>query len=167
MRLSKEEFCRKVGLTEDQFYGRYFVGRDLRMNPIEYLPEGCSLKCGKSIFLFSLKELSEGCFLKCVSGLWLNSLKRLPENCTLNARYVDLESLKYLPENYYLDATNVNCNIIVPSYKGSPEFYFGCEYHQKLAFEDYDFIQEEPLKYLGSSDSLEVALAEYFLKETV
>lgn len=145
MRISKEEFCKRHRLTEEQFYGKnlcvHFVD-----SHIEYIPEGCFLNTRCSIYLESLKEL--------------------PEGCRLRATHIELSSLKKLPENYFIEAKKVTCNIIIPTYKGSSEFYFS-EWTKKKSFKDFDYIREEPLKHLGSDKPLERALAEYFLKESL
>ena len=145
MRLSKEEFCSEYGFSEDEFFGRVFREGSLPLDFIEYLPEGISLKSVRSIYLESLKELPEGCSLKAI--------------------FLNLDSLKILPEDYLVDAERVICNIILPTFKGSSEFYFGSDlYYPKKSFKDYLHIKENPLKFLRSDSDLEKALAEYFLK---
>ena len=144
MKLSKEEFCEKYFLSDRKFYGREPVNGCLYLESLEYLPEGCSLWCRYTLFLDSLKEL--------------------PEGCTLKADAIELHSLEKLPEYYFIEASNrVSCNIILPTYKGSPEFFFG-DWVDKDSFKDYLHIKENPLKFLRSSEPLEVALAEYYLK---
>lgn len=164
VKLSKEEFCERFKLTEDQFFGRTRFGYSIYCPQLEYLPEGCSLKCNGSIRLQSLKELPVGCSLECSSMMGLNSLKELSEGCSLKAKNIYLNSLKRLSENYSIEAlTDVYCDIILPTFKGSPEFFFGI-WSRKKYFKDYPLIKENPLKFLGSSEPLDVALAEYFLK---
>ena len=143
MILTKEEFCKVYGLTEEQFYGRETIEKDLWLNSLIELPEGCSLVCSENLFLFSLYSL--------------------PERCTLKASYINLESLKNLPENYLIDADMIWCDIILPVTKGSSEFYFGV-HTKRRPFKDYQHIKEYPLKYLGSSSKFEKAMSEYFLK---
>ena len=164
MKLSKEEFCERFKLSEDQFFGRETIDFNLNLESLEYLPEGCSLKSSGIIRFRALKELPKGCSLECSGNIWLMRLKELPEGCTLKAPYVNLESLKKLPENYSIEAfTDVYCDIILPTFKGSPEFYFGI-WSSKKSFKDYLHIKENPLKFLRSYNPFEVALAEYFLK---
>ena len=163
MKLSKEEFCDEYGLTEDQFYGRDIIEEDLGIIHSKYLPEGCSLGAYKSLRFYELLELPKVCFLKSEDTLSLPILKKLSEGCTLKAIYIDLESLKELPENYSVDAVWVWCKNVIPTYKGSSEFYLG-EWNKKKSFKDFSYIKEEPLKFLRSDEPLEKALAEYFLK---
>ena len=143
MRLSKEEFCTKYRLTDGQFYGRKLLEDDFEYYYIDYLPEDCSFTTDEDLYLTHLKEL--------------------PEFCVLKAKCLDLRTLKTLPENYYIDAEKVWCNIIIPTYKGSSEFFFGV-YNFIDSFKNFQHIQEEPLKYLGNTIDLNRALAEYFLK---
>ena len=144
MKLSREEFCIKFDLSEEQFFGRELVNKlFLDLQAVEYFPEGCSLECSNHI--------------------WLDSLKELPEGCSLKGVYINLRSLRVLPEKYLIDARNVSCRIILPSFKDSPEFYFGYT-SEKRSFEKYSYIKENPLKYLRSTNPLRVALVEYFLK---
>ena len=144
-RLSKEEFCEKFKLTEEQFYGKIFYDY-LSDAHLEYLPEGCSLKNYNN-------------------HIYLNSLIELPEGCSLTSYEVNLYSLKYLPEDYSIDAHIVTCNIILPTSKRSSDFFYG-EWSKKRSFKKYSYIKESPLKYIRSDEPLEVALAEYFLKES-
>ena len=143
MKLSKEEFCKYAELTEDQFYGRDIIDRDLNLGSLEYLPEGCSLKVIDHLYLYSLNEL--------------------PEGCTLIADYINLSSLKVLPENYLIETGRATCKIVIPTFKYSSEFFFG-RYALTRSFKEFSHIKENPLKYLRSTNPLEVALAEYFLK---
>ena len=142
--LSREEFCEEYGLSEDQFYGREIIKKEL--------------------ILDSLKELPEGCSLNSISTIYLNSLERLPEGCTLITNNLQLRSLKKLPEEYLIDSFVVWCSIIIPTFKGSSEFYY--DLYFKRSFEKYSYIKESHLKFLRSDSDLEKALAEYFLKNT-
>ena len=145
MKLSREEFCIEFELSEEQFFGRELVDSVLSMNLLEYLPEGCSLKNTGSV--------------------WLDSLKTLPEGCSLKATFLNLDSLKILPEDYLIDAERVACKIILPTFKGSSEFYFGRMWSRKKYFKDYVYVRMEPLKFLRSDSDLEKALAEYYLNQ--
>ena len=166
MRMTKEEFCKKFELTEEQFYGEIFC-KNIIDAYLEYLPEGCTLNTTRDIYLTSLKELPLGCTLKANHSLYLISLKKLPEGCTLKADYINLHSLKKLPENCSIEAELVYCSIVLPTYKGSSEFYYGNGFwSKKYTFEEYSYIKESPLKFLKSDSELERALVEYFLKES-
>lgn len=145
-KMTKEEFCKEYYLTENQFLGKDIIKGVL--------------------FMQHLKELPSGSSVVVIGDILLNSLEELKEGTHLRADTINLDSLKKIPsKDYSIDADEVTCNIILPTFKGSHQFYFGLR-ESKLYFKDYDYIRANPSEYLESSDPLENHLADFFLKNT-
>jgi hypothetical protein len=74
-----KEFCKKYGLTEDQFYGKEKINGDLYLSGLTSLPEGFTPTVGGYLYLSGLTSLPEG-FTPTVGGdLDLRGLTSLPE----------------------------------------------------------------------------------------
>jgi len=72
------KFCKEVGITEDQFYGRTTVGGDLDLNSLTSIPAGFNPTVGGYLNLSSLTSIPAG-FNPTVGGyLNLSSLTSIP-----------------------------------------------------------------------------------------
>ena len=99
--MTKQEFLKKTGLTEDQFYGKETYQGYLDLESLTSIPEGFNPTVGGSLYLRSLTSIPEG-FNPTVGGyLDLRSLTSIPEgfNPTVGG-YLDLESLTSIPEGF-------------------------------------------------------------------
>jgi hypothetical protein len=146
-KMTREEFCRKVNITSEQFFGRETIDRVIDLRVIKEIPIGASFNANNFI--------------------WMNFLETLPEDFEISStELVNLESLKEIPQRYSIDAWRVTCNIIIPCSKNyqmiSEDFYFG-KYSTRRFFRDYYYIKENPSKYLNSKFKIESLLASHFL----
>ena len=99
--MSKEQFCKKHGLSEDQFSGKEKIGVSLYLSSLTSIPEGFNPTVGGYLDLSSLTSIPEG-FNPTVGGsLDLRSLTSIPEgfNPTVGG-YLDLSSLTSIPEGF-------------------------------------------------------------------
>jgi hypothetical protein len=107
-------FCKKHGLTEDQFYGKETVGGDLDLGSVTSLPDGFNPTVGGYLYLGSVTSLPDG-FNPTVGGdLYLGSVTSLPDgfNPTVGGDLY-LGSVTSLPDGFnptvggYLDLGSV------------------------------------------------------------
>ena len=88
-----EIFCKKHGLTVNQFYGKEKYDGDFDLRYETKLPKGASFYVTGYIDLSSLTTLPEGVTLTAGGYLYLRSLTTLPEGVTLTAGgYLDLKN---------------------------------------------------------------------------
>jgi hypothetical protein len=74
-----QSFCKKHGITEDQFYGREKITGDLYLGSVTSLPDGFNPTVGGYLYLGSVTSLPDG-FNPTVGGyLYLGSVTSLPD----------------------------------------------------------------------------------------
>lgn len=54
--MTRKEFCKRFGLTEDQFLGKEHVGGYLDLNSVTSLPDGFAPTVGGSLYLHSVRK---------------------------------------------------------------------------------------------------------------
>jgi hypothetical protein len=94
-------FCKRAGITINQFYGKEKVGSYLYLSRLTSIPEGFNPTVGGYLYLRRLTSIPEG-FNPTVGGsLDLSSLTSIPEgfNPTVGG-YLDLSSLTSIPEGF-------------------------------------------------------------------
>ena len=95
-----QDFCKRHGLTEDQFYGHEKVGGYLDLRGLTTIPEGFNPTVGGSLYLRGLTTIPEG-FNPTVGGyLDLSGLTTIPEG--FNPTVGGYLYLSGLPANYTL-----------------------------------------------------------------
>ena len=101
MKKSILEFCKKINITEAQFYGREEIGGNLYLRNLTSIPEGFNPTVGGSLDLGNLTSIPEG-FNPTVGGnLYLRNLTSIPEgfNPTVGG-YLYLRNLTSIPEGF-------------------------------------------------------------------
>jgi len=83
------DFCKKHGLTIEQFYGTETVGGPLYLRSLTSIPEGFNPTVGGYLYLGSLTSIPEGFNPTVGGGLYLGSglkanKKQLPQGATLS-----------------------------------------------------------------------------------
>jgi hypothetical protein len=58
--MTREEFCKRYTLSENQFFGRFPISRDLHIKGIDHLPEGFSPDVSFGLTIDDIKNLPEG-----------------------------------------------------------------------------------------------------------
>lgn len=74
-----KDFCQKIGITQEQFYGHEEVSGDLDLRTLTSIPEGFSPKVSGDLYLESLTSIPEGFSPTVGEGLFLCSLGCIPE----------------------------------------------------------------------------------------
>jgi hypothetical protein len=74
-----EQFCKEIGITIDQFYGREVINHDLDLNYHKTIPDGFNPIVNGYIWLSLLTKIPKGFNPIVGKGLYLNSLKTIPE----------------------------------------------------------------------------------------
>jgi len=79
MKQSIKDFCKQIGITENQFNGKEKIGGYLNLSSLTSIPEGFNPTVGGSLYLSRLTSIPEG-FNPTVGGyLDLSSLTSIPE----------------------------------------------------------------------------------------
>jgi hypothetical protein len=101
-------FCKKLGITLEQFYGKEKVGGSLDLSILTSIPEGFNPTVGGSLYLRSLTSIPEGFNPTVGDSLDLRSLTSIPEgfNPTVGGSLYLRSNLKAtykkLPSGYLL-----------------------------------------------------------------
>jgi len=94
-------FCKKHGITQEQFYGKEKIDGHLYLRSLTSIPDGFNPTVGGSLDLNSLTSIPDG-FNPTVGGyLDLNSLTSIPDgfNPTVGG-YIYLRSLTSIPDSF-------------------------------------------------------------------
>jgi hypothetical protein len=94
-------FCKKHGITENQFFGKEMINGSLWLHSLTEIPEGFNPTVGGGLFLQSLTEIPEGFNPTVGRSLFLHSLTEIPEgfNPTVGG-CLFLQSLTEIPEGF-------------------------------------------------------------------
>lgn len=101
MKQEAEDFCKKHGLTVEQFYGREMIDGSLDLRNLTSIPEGFNPTVGVSLDLSSLTSIPEGFNPTTCGSLYLSSLTSIPKG--FNPTVVGglhLSSLTNIPEGF-------------------------------------------------------------------
>ena len=96
-----KDFCKEIGITEAQFFGKEEVKGSLLMDEVERIPEGFNPTVGRDLDLSSITSIPEGFNPTVGRDLELSNLTSIPEgfNPTVG-RDLELGSLTSIPEGF-------------------------------------------------------------------
>ena len=99
--MTKQDFCKKFGITEDQFYGKEKIEGSLDLSSITSIPEGFNPTVGWSLYLNSVTSIPEGFNPTVGESLFLNRVTSIPDgfNPTVGESLV-LNSVTSIPEGF-------------------------------------------------------------------
>ena len=104
--MTRKEFCKQSGITENQFLGIDKIEGSLFLNSLTSIPDGWNPVVGGDLYLYSLTSIPDGWNPTVGGDLYLSSLTSIPDgwNPTVcGGKFGEPSSLDWMQDSYDLN----------------------------------------------------------------